>query len=59
MMREIVPENVTVFEAFGDLPGASLLDEELPYVERAVEKRRREFAVEGNANAEARGLHRL
>jgi len=44
-MREIVPENAAVVEAFGDVAGASLLPEELQYIERAVEKRRREFAA--------------
>jgi enterobactin synthetase component D / holo-[acyl-carrier protein] synthase len=57
VIEEIVPPQVIVEEAFGDLPHATLYPEEGAVIAKAVGKRRREFAT-GRACARA-ALSRL
>ena len=45
MIEAILPAGTVAVDTFTDPPGAVLLPEEAPYVERAVEKRRQEFAT--------------
>lgn len=45
MLEQILPPEVAVAEAFGDLPDATLFPEEEAAIARAVPKRRREFAT--------------
>lgn len=44
MLEQILPPRVAAVEAFGDVPGATLLPEEAAVVARAVSQRRTEFA---------------
>ena len=45
MLEQILPPEVAVVEAFGDLPGARLFPEEEAAIARAVPKRRTEFVT--------------
>jgi 4'-phosphopantetheinyl transferase EntD len=52
MITEILPPEVTVVEAFGDVAGGMLFPAEEAVIARAVDKRRREFST-GRACAHA------
>jgi 4'-phosphopantetheinyl transferase EntD len=45
MIDELLPDSASVAEIFGDPPSGALLSEEEPFVSRAVDKRKREFAA--------------
>jgi 4'-phosphopantetheinyl transferase EntD len=45
VLEQILPPQVAVAEAFGELPGAELFPEEEAAIARAVPRRRREFAT--------------
>ena len=45
MLEQILPPAVAVVEMFSDLPDTTLFPEEEAAIERAVPKRRREFAT--------------
>lgn len=55
MIEQLLPPEVQCAEAFGDLPDAFLLPEEVALIQRAVEKRRTEFATARHLARQALG----